>query len=81
MSDMAIRQRAFRDLSPEEQAKWERELAALGEVLNAIRGRRGIRGEMVCPACGEGTLRYRTSASNGHVGACCSTPGCLRFVQ
>lgn len=38
-------------------------------------------GEMACPVCKEGTLRYSRAAYNGHVHACCSNPKCVRWME
>ena len=38
-------------------------------------------GEMKCPACKEGTLRYSRAAYNGHVQARCSTNGCVQWME
>ena len=38
-------------------------------------------GEIPCPICKAGTLRYSRSAYNGHVHASCSTEGCVRWME
>lgn len=38
-------------------------------------------GEMPCPVCKDGTLRYSRAAYNGHVHACCSNPECVRWME
>ena len=38
-------------------------------------------GEMKCPVCKEGTLRYSRAAYNGHVHARCSTADCVAWME
>lgn len=38
-------------------------------------------GEMVCPVCQTGRLRYSRANYNGHVHAACSTTGCVRWME
>jgi hypothetical protein len=38
-------------------------------------------GEMECPVCKTGKLRYSRSALNGHVHARCSTEGCVAWME
>lgn len=38
-------------------------------------------GEMPCPICKVGTLRYSRSGYNGHVHAFCGTETCVRFME
>jgi hypothetical protein len=38
-------------------------------------------GEIACPICKRGKIRYNVASCNGHVAAACSTPKCLRFIQ
>lgn len=38
-------------------------------------------GEMPCPICKTGTLRYMRSSYNGHVHGSCSTDGCVRWME
>lgn len=38
-------------------------------------------GEMACPVCKTGRLRYSRSGYNGHVHASCSTEGCVRWME
>ncbi|MBW7895159.1 MAG: hypothetical protein H3C27_08595 [Opitutaceae bacterium] len=38
-------------------------------------------GEMVCPICETGRLRYSRSSYNGHVHADCSTVGCVQWME
>ncbi len=39
------------------------------------------RGEIKCPVCERGTLRYSRAACNGHIHAACSTEGCMRWME
>jgi len=38
-------------------------------------------GEMSCPVCKGGILRYRWSSWNGHIHAKCSTKGCVDWAE
>ena len=38
-------------------------------------------GEMACPICGTGKLRYSRSGYNGHVHAACTTETCVRWME
>jgi hypothetical protein len=38
-------------------------------------------GEMACPVCGAGKLRYSRSGYNGHIHAACSTDGCVAWME
>lgn len=38
-------------------------------------------GEMECPVCKTGKLRYSRAAYNGHVHARCSTDGCVAWME
>lgn len=38
-------------------------------------------GEMDCPVCKTGRLRYSRAAYNGHVHAACSTDNCVRWME
>lgn len=45
------------------------------------RGMGGKRGEIACPACESGTLRFTRSGYNGHIHAACSTEGCVSWME
>ncbi len=38
-------------------------------------------GEITCPVCKTGKLRYSRAAYNGHVHASCSTATCVRWME
>lgn len=38
-------------------------------------------GEMACPVCNTGKLRYSRAGYNGHVHALCSTDGCVAWRE
>ena len=42
---------------------------------------RGGEGELSCPVCQTGTLRYSVAAYNGHLWGACSTDNCVRWMQ
>lgn len=39
------------------------------------------RGEIPCPACKKGALRYTVAAVNGHMHASCTTKGCASWME
>lgn len=41
----------------------------------------GGSGELACPVCKTGKLRYRVAASNGHMHARCSTQDCVSWME
>jgi hypothetical protein len=41
----------------------------------------GKSGAFACPACTEGTVRWVRAASNGHLHAACTTPGCFGVME
>lgn len=44
------------------------------------KGNGGV-GEIPCPGCGTGTLRYLVASYNGHMHGRCSTPGCASWME
>lgn len=42
---------------------------------------KGGAGELPCPVCLTGKLRYTVAQCNGHMHACCSTAGCARWME
>jgi len=38
-------------------------------------------GNMKCPVCETGNLRYSRAAYNGHIHATCSTEGCVSWME
>lgn len=69
----------------EELAEQERETAKA--ILGFTKARAAIvehgqaSGILDCPVCGKGQLGYSKAASNGHIHAACSTPGCVRWME
>lgn len=41
----------------------------------------GKSGEITCPACDGGTVRWTRASVNGHLWASCSTPNCFSVMQ
>jgi hypothetical protein len=68
-----------------EEAELNRHLAKTSLVMRAIRKkegeRRGVAGELDCPACTTGTVQYSIANCNGHIHARCSTKDCVSFMQ
>lgn len=53
-------------------------LVALATLRKTYRGRAG---QIPCPACKSGMLKFSIAASNGHCSAQCSTPDCVAFME
>lgn len=41
----------------------------------------GGNGELPCPACKTGTIRYSVASLNGHIWGACSTKDCVRWME
>lgn len=75
--------------TPEEvQAEVEASGRRFGQVVTARQAitthsgsKRGVAGELPCPVCTTGTLRYSIAGSNGHCHARCSTGGCVSWME
>jgi hypothetical protein len=73
----------------EEAETEEREFEAMVNRLNIARaaivrhtgGKRGVGGDISCPNCEGGTLRFSVSGYNGHIHARCSTEGCATWME
>lgn len=50
-------------------------------ILGATQGEVGISGEVACPVCQAGALRYSVASVNGHIHAQCSTDDCVRWME
>lgn len=62
--------------------KLSRDCATVREAIVAKeKGRRAVQGQMPCPVCPSGTVRYTIAGVNGHVWARCSTEDCVRFME
>lgn len=58
-------------------------MAKAHEHARASRLKKGTggRGELPCPACEKGTLRYSVAGINGHMHAACSDQACVRWME
>ena len=58
-------------------------LVTLIAIEDQIPGKleKDMSGEMDCLFCPDGKVRWGVAASNRHIGARCSTPGCIAFQQ
>lgn len=65
--------KAVKALDPKNAHRWCRPL----EQKNCFTGG----GELPCPVCNAGTLRYSRASYNGHVHASCSTTDCVRWME
>lgn len=54
---------------------------ALDVKRRGLKRGHGGQGEVDCPACGRGKIKYSVASYNGHLAALCSTKRCLRFMQ
>lgn len=55
-------------------------MARMRVVMAAI-PRDGYEGQLSCPGCGVGTVRWYRARSNNHLHAKCSTPMCFQVMQ
>ena len=60
---------------------WERAVAALCAIMTRTNGNRTGHGEITCPNCRVGRLRYAFSPNNRHLRAQCSTENCTAVVE
>lgn len=69
----------------EENAATEKSIACINKaragIVKATVGKRGVSGEIECPACLNGRLRYSVSGHNGHIHASCSNQECVRWME
>ncbi len=56
-------------------------LEALATIQAKHPEKEDAQGEIDCPACRDGKIKYTVSGYNGHVWAKCTTPDCIRFIQ
>lgn len=67
-----------------EEARWaaamERVATARAAIVTRHGKARGLAGDLSCPNCADGTLRY-SIAGNGHIHAACSTPDCCARLE
>lgn len=65
---------------------WQRTILARDAILLDIgtpwkKGSPGAQGEIDCPVCKTGKLRYSQAGYNGHIHAACSTEDCVRWME
>lgn len=69
----------------QEEAEIQKSIERFGIAMTAIKadsqGKRGVAGEIDCPCCKTGKLRYSIAGCNGHIHAGCTTEGCVSFMQ
>lgn len=58
----------------------EKRSVATTKAIAAIRKQKSQSGTVQCPLC-EKNITYSVAQSNGHIWACCSTEGCLQWMQ
>lgn len=81
-------------LTPEEveaEDRWLMErIANVGKARAAIvehlggpwkRGVAGASGQITCPVCSTGKLRFSRAGCNGHIYAACTTAECVRWME
>ena len=54
--------------------------SGIDKVLGEI-PKEGTSGEMPCPVCGTGTVKWVRVAYNKHIRLGCSTPDCIIMIQ
>lgn len=75
----------------EAEEKWFSErMANTGKARKAIvehlggpwkKGMQGAVGQIVCPVCMTGDLRFSRAGYNGHIHAGCTTPNCVGWME
>lgn len=50
-------------------------------IVTATDGKRGVSGEIECPICKAGKLRYSVASLNGHIHAGCTTENCVAWME
>jgi len=66
------------------EGRRNRFIAASIKVIDHIRetyGKSDASGEIACPLCEVGTVRFVVNGFNGHTRGYCGTRGCLRWVE
>jgi hypothetical protein len=73
------------DITPEERdrlrANWKERLVQIGVARQAILDTGHGAGEIACPVCNSGRLRFSVARSNGHVHASCTTRLCVSWME
>lgn len=75
---------AREEWTAEERARWERWEAEHTQRMRVIMTaipRDGFAGNLRCPGCGFGVVRWGRARSNNHLHAACSTPHCFSVMQ
>ena len=79
-----------REEAEKEADMWEHQINKTVGAINAAKSdakSRGLkrgnggRGEVKCPACPDGTLRYTVAGVNGHMHAKCTTEDCASWME
>lgn len=65
----------------EVQALFSRTMVAREAIVKATDGKRGVAGEIACPVCESGKLRYSVASLNGHIHAGCTTENCVAWME
>lgn len=74
VEDVAMRLR-------KQQATQAREAIVAACGGHWVRGMVRHHGEIECPVCRTGRLRFSRSGYNGHIYAGCTTPDCVRWMD
>ncbi len=56
-------------------------MIARDAIVKALQGCSSGSGKMECPVCKTGELWYTRSGSRGHIGASCTTEGCVAWRE
>lgn len=72
------------DLDEEDRSFAElfaRSMTARAAIVAHNGGKRGVVGEIDCPICKTGKLRYSVAKCNGHIHAGCTTENCVCWME
>jgi len=56
-------------------------LRARKAITDKVGKQRGVSGEIACPVCATGKLRYSIAWTNGRIHAGCTTDNCVRWME
>lgn len=66
---------------PDFAASFKKVMDARKAITDKEGNKRGVVGEIDCPVCKNGKLRYSIAGVNGHIHANCTTAECVRWME
>lgn len=70
----------------EMMARFQKTVTARNAIVDHLggpwkKGMEGAAGQIKCPCCEDGTLRFTRAGYNGHIHAGCTTTGCVSWIE